>query len=87
MSYKPPMSGTKFALIFITLIAGGVTVFVAALMLLNWPYASHTCEVRADKMQMEGEWTFWGDCRVQLDNGRWVSIDDYRVIEELNDDQ
>lgn len=44
-------------------------------------YSSHSCEVRADKMHLEGEWTYWGDCRV-LVNDRWLDIDSYRVMVE-----
>lgn len=57
-----------------------VTLIGGSLVGANVAYESHKCEVLGDKLNKEGEWTFWGDCRVNVD-GQMVPADSYRVVE------
>lgn len=65
---------------------GGIALLVGFLMGGDYFWSRYECGRKADKMELEHDYGFWTGCRVEV-NGRLIDMDDYRVVEELVEDE
>jgi hypothetical protein len=39
-----------------------------------------TCYAHTAQIGLRGSWSFWGDCQIRLKDGRWIPLENYRVV-------
>jgi len=62
-----------------------VSEFVAFILFLFVPIATidyYGCKSKVEKMNMHGSWGAIQGCMVEHTPGKWIPIDNYRVVEK-----
>lgn len=42
----------------------------------------NACYAKTEGMGFNVEWSFLGGCRIEYENGKWIPLDRYRIIED-----
>ena len=58
-----------------------VIIFGALMIWLIVSISEQNCKVLSEDLQMNYKWSFVAGCRVEIDGGRFVKIESYRLTE------
>lgn len=53
-------------------------VLLAGMMFLLEP---NLCDARTADMNIESRWSFWGGCQIEVEEGQWIPLKNYRYAE------
>lgn len=66
-------------LLFAAIILGLILGVVALMLAIVVPLASVSCHATANQMGLQGQYSFWTDCMINVD-GRWTPLESYKVM-------
>lgn len=49
---------------------------------LAYTFGPPFCRAPAEKMGIDHDWGFWSGCMVEIEPGKWVPLETYRLTEE-----
>ena len=60
---------------------GGLVALLVAMALAgSYGIARPTCLAQTARMGLQSSWSFWGGCQIRLNDGRWIPLENYRVV-------
>lgn len=67
-------------------IATGAVLFIAVIVIpvtvVSHIRAADACEQKAEEMNTEARYSWQLGCRIKLDDGRWIPLENYRHVDD-----